>query len=462
MRILLTVHQFLPDHHGGTEVLTHQIARFLLDRGHEVRVLTGWPEARPPLPERYVFDGIDVDRMPSMSTTGIAPATVVRDEFDSPRVEDRFADLVATWHPDVVHCVHLQRLSASIVRRCRNLRIPIVYTPTDFWWECPLNQLRLPDGSACDGPRADAANCVLHLAVQGTKASRAPLFRWIPEAPVGALLDSTLLSAPRHRRMAAARALQERRSAMRDMLVSFHRILAPTRWMADRIRAFADVGDRIVLQRFGIDQGAFAAVEPNCRSEVLRFGFIGSLEEHKGAHVLVDAVRMLPPDAACKVLIYGAPITTNRYHADLLEAAGSDPRIEFRGVFPPAELGRVIEQIDVLIAPSTWAENTPLVVLAAQAGRRMILGSRVPGISEVVEDGVDGLLVQAGHAAEFAHAMQRLIDHPSDVVRMSRSAIPPKTIDAYGVELIEIYTQVIGECDGDNHERAGSGRAVGR
>src|SRR5206468_2602655 len=66
LKILLTVHQFVPDFAAGTEILTFHVARELQKRGHEVRVVTGFQATRPLRDEerfdRYVHEGITVER----------------------------------------------------------------------------------------------------------------------------------------------------------------------------------------------------------------------------------------------------------------------------------------------------------------------------------------------------------------------------------------------------------------
>lgn len=66
MKVVLTVHQFLPDFYAGTEIITLGIARELMRRGHEVTVVTGFP-SRTPLTENqrfdsYVYESIRVER----------------------------------------------------------------------------------------------------------------------------------------------------------------------------------------------------------------------------------------------------------------------------------------------------------------------------------------------------------------------------------------------------------------
>ncbi len=450
MKILLTTHQFLPEYTSGTEVLSFEVARELIRFGHQVRILTGWPPSEfvdpPTTYDEYAYEGIHVYRIypPPFGKTTMAERT--RAEFDNPATAAAFTALTATWRPDVVHFFHLQRLSASIPMRCAQQGIACVFTATDFWSICPLNQLRLPSGETCPGPEADSANCVLHLAVQGRRAHLAPLYRWVPKGLVGAMLKI----APQDEQSAssnlsAARALQHRPAVTRRMLDVIDRIIAPTTFMAQRLKDFGAAEESIVELGYGIDTKVYANHRPLLTSDHLRIGFIGTLHEHKGAHVLIDAIKLLDASAACSVSIYGDEKFYPEYVAQLKASAEGESRIMFQGTFKRAELPRVIDTFDILVVPSTWTENTPLVILAAQAAGRPVIGSDVAGIAEAVSDGVNGRLFKGGSSPALAAVLAELIGHPAQLLEMAQQAKPTKDISRYVADLLDIYEEVLAE-----------------
>ncbi|MBK7766259.1 MAG: glycosyltransferase [Sulfuritalea sp.] len=65
-------------------------------------------------------------------------------------------------------------------------------------------------------------------------------------------------------------------------------------------------------------------------------------------------------------------------------------------------------ELDVLVVPSLWHENSPLVIYSAQAARCPVIGSDVEGIAEVVRDDVDGLLFQRGNVAALMQTLLRV------------------------------------------------------
>jgi len=450
MKILLTTHQFLPEFTSGTEVLSFEVARELIRLGHQVRILTGWPPSEsvdpPGLHDEYTYEGIRVYRIypPAFSTTTVVERT--RQEFDNPAAAAAFTTLTASWKPDVVHFFHLQRLSASIPFRCAQQGIACLFTATDFWSICPLHQLHLPGGETCDGPERDSANCVLHLATQGRRGPLAPLYRWVPTGLVSAMLR--IAPHDEHRasqNVGAARVLQQRPETMRRMLNVIDRIIAPTSFMAQRLKEFGAAEKSIVELGYGIDTKSYSNPRPLMTSEKVRIGFIGTLHEHKGAHVLIDAIKLLDASVQCSVCIYGDETFYPDYVAQIRASAQGDARITFRGTFRRTELPRVVNELDILVVPSTWTENTPLVILAAQAAGRPVIGSDVAGIAEVITDGVNGRLFEAGSAKALAALLEDVLTHPELVSTMGQHAIPAKDVSRYVADLLDIYEEVLVE-----------------
>ena len=76
---------------------------------------------------------------------------------------------------------------------------------------------------------------------------------------------------------------------------------------------------------------------------------------------------------------------------------------------------------DVLALPSRW-DGRPLVALEALASGIPLLASRVGGLPELIDDGVEGFLLAPGDLGAFAHAIARLRDDRELLARMRRQA----------------------------------------
>jgi hypothetical protein len=130
------------------------------------------------------------------------------------------------------------------------------------------------------------------------------------------------------------------------------------------------------------------------------------------------------------------------YAPSLKTLADGDPRIRFAGPYARHEIRRVHSEIDVLVAPSVWYENTPFVMLEAQAAKIPIVASRLGGLAEIVEDGRSGLLFEAGNPGELAEVLARFRADPSLWSRL-RAGIPPvKRMPEHIRELLALYEEV--------------------
>jgi glycosyltransferase involved in cell wall biosynthesis len=452
MKVLLAAHQFLPEYSAGTEVLTAETARELQARGHEVSVFAGHPyrgscEDHERF-ESYSFEGIEVTRFRHSHSPMGGVSNVMALEYDNPLLAEFFRKHLERTRPDVVHFFHLQRLSASALATCQSLRIPTVLTVTDFWPLCPTNQLMLPDNSHCPGPSADGANCLRHIAWLRLPA---PL-RWLvtlAPRPLWSLVVRLARSgmAPDLLAVAQVRSLADRPGFIRNTIAGADRIFVATRFMARAVESLGVDARKVSVQPFGIRYTARTAARAPDEGP-LRIGFVGTLYEHKGAHVLVEALRSIPHTLSVTAGFYGDTAQFPAYFTVLQRLANGDPRIEFRGTFPQRDIAEVMEGLDVLVAPSLWHENSPLVLLHAQAAGCPVVGSNVAGISELVHDGENGLLFAPGDAPALARALVRLAEDRSLLRQLGSRAMRVKQMTEYADELIRTYRELANLSEG--------------
>lgn len=452
MKILLTVHQFLPDYASGTENLALHTALEFKSRGHEVQVMTALPATSGIVDDErfdhYEFEGIAVTRFKHAHCAMGNQDNLAELEYNNLLVAERFARLVEDFRPDVVHFFHLMRLSASIVDVCLTKGIPTVLTPTDFWLVCPMCQLRLPDGAMCPGPDAWAANCVKHLAALKMPGLAASILNRLPDAAVSGVVRVASHAVFKNSESARlVSALTRRRDFLGERMRHIGRVLAPTRLMQQTLQEHGLDPARIGHCPYGIRLPRWMP-DASPRPGPLRLGLIG-LGEHKGAHILIRAVRKLG-DGNLRIRIYGRASDFPAYAEHIKALAAGDPRIEFCGTFPNDQIGAILADMDVLAVPSVWFENAPLVVYSAQAAGRPVLASDVAGISAVISHGDNGWLFPAGDSDRLADILAELLEDREQIARISGNARMPKSISTYADELLAVYHEL----------GAGEGRAA--
>ncbi len=448
MKILLTTHVFLPDYSSGTEILTLDTARELLRLGHEVEICTGFP-ARPGLTDAqrfdsYEYDGIRVHRFMHDAAPMGEQSNAVEAEYNNLFFARWFRSYLKQFRPNIAHFFHLGLLSASAIDVCHELGIPMVMTPTDFWLICPNNQLRLPDNSLCTGPDRDSVNCMKHAVSNNQPPYVARTFNLLPKKVVAAMIGGINRGAFSGSWFSPfVRALSQRAGFLKERMNKLDRVIVPTRLMEKMLVRNGLNPDKVSFSRFGIRPATPEAHEPPAGK--IRIGFIGGLTEHKGAHLLISAVRRLPQDLSIELKIYGRNDLSPAYREKLRQLAGGDQRIHFCGTFPNEQIGKIFAGLDMLVVPSIWYENTPLVIYSAQAAGCPVIATNLGGMAEVVEHERNGLLFEVGDIAGLASAIARLARDRELLQQLAANVQRPRSISDYVADLRNIYDEVLME-----------------
>ena len=444
MKILLTVHQYFPQFAAGTEVLCHSVARELTRRGHVVHVLAGYPdsESREDADRlsEYDFEGIHVYRFHHAYVPMGGQVSKVEIGYDNRLAADYFDQILDSFKPALVHFFHLNRLGTGLIDRAARAGVPRFMTPTDFWFICPRSQLLLDDGSLCNGPTAHSGNCVKHF-VQSTRGRLiGKISESLPDHSADVLVRLTssgsLPAYPMHEEVLA---IAKRLPINICRLNRLNAIIVPNDFMKMFLVRYGVSSDLIVESSFGVE--ATSTKGGNRLSKhigPLRIGFIGSLAFHKGCHVLIDAFKELPVLGAT-LQIYGSFAEHHEYANSLQVQAVAIKGIEFCETFPNSEIGAVFETIDVLVVPSLWYENTPLVIYSAQAAGCPVVASDLPGLSAVIKNDEDGLLFKSGCAVDLEAQLMRLVSEDGLLRRLSANSPTPKSTEHYVDDLLAVW-----------------------
>jgi len=450
MRILLTVHQFLPEYSAGTEIVAYSVARELIARGDQVEIVTGFPgpvtlgleQARF---DRYEYQGIPVHRFIHTYEPMGGESNIAVLEHNNPLVGGFFQQILREFKPDLVHAYHLARLSVSPLEECARAGVPVVCTATDFWFICPLSQLLLPGNKLCRGPSWNAANCIRHLAVVQKDNLLRRIFYRMPDWLVGSVVAYIRRGwFPPTQFNPLVKAMSARPELLRRRLKDVKKILVPSKTVRDLLVGAGLDAANVILFPYGIDVEHIPRVGGKGEAPRLRVGFIGTLASHKGPTVLVDAIRRLSPDVPIDLSLYGSGNPANPYVNKLRSDAGAEARIRFLGAFDNRKVGEILAELDVLVVPSLWYENTPMVIYEAQAAGCVVVASDLGGMSEMIRAGEDGLLFPPGDSAALAQVLKNLCEDRPMVARLATNAPRPLSVKDQVTRLQGIYRQILG------------------
>jgi len=259
-----------------------------------------------------------------------------------------------------------------------------------------------------------------------------------------------------HRRV---RAIEDRRVAIRQVLAIVDGLTASSRFLQDRVHVLCGVPkERIELITYGLDLSAWQPLPKTPRDDVLRIGYIGQLAPQKGVHVLIEAFKQLSPSARKPLLsIHGSLTAELGYVRTLQKLAGDHPSITFAGEFDNARIAEELQQVDVLVVPSQWYATGPLVTWEAFASRTPVLASGLPNMRHQIRHGVDGLLFAPDGSEDLVRQLQRLLDEPELVERLTSHIGPVKSHSEEMQEVRRVYQRALG--DGTMSERMGKRNA---
>ena len=166
-----------------------------------------------------------------------------------------------------------------------------------------------------------------------------------------------------------------------------------------------------------------AAARPN-RTGVLCVGIVGRLDPWKGQHVFLEAFAKAFPTGPEKAVVVGAALFGGEDYQMRLERLagelGIGGRVEFRGF--REDVNAELQQLDVLVHASVIPEPFGQVVLEGMASGLPVVASDGGGPSEVVTNGVDGLLYPPGDAGALSGLLQQLAADPDLRARLGDAA----------------------------------------
>jgi glycosyltransferase involved in cell wall biosynthesis len=455
MRALHAIHNFLPRHRAGSEIYCLQLCQALQEGGVGTHVLCA--EYDPALPHGhlrwYAVDGVGVT-----AVVNNWAFSSFAESYAPPALEERFAQVLDMLQPDVLHVHNLLNLSFGLPALARRRGIPVVATLHDYTLVCAAGGQRVHVAEEHVCTTIDPERCA-RCFPQHPLASQLGLGR-IALRRVGGRRLGALAAALRRRLPRAAAtlaraaagptagtlapaAIEDRLAAARAVFADVDLFVAPSRALADEYRRLGLPDGRLRVSDYGFPPLPGLPGPPRRRgaAEPLRIGFAGTLVWHKGAHVLLAAAKLLPP-GGWELVLFGDTTTFPDYSARLRRDAEGLP-VRFAGPFDHSLAGGAFAEVDVLVVPSLWPENSPLVIHEAFQAGVPVVGSRLGGTAELVEDGRSGLLYEATSPAALAAALGRLLAEPELQTRLAAGVPQVKPISQDAAEWSAVYASLV-------------------
>jgi glycosyltransferase involved in cell wall biosynthesis len=307
----------------------------------------------------------------------ISPVKVAGQTFWSRHTNKDIASLVSNFKPDVIH-VHntFPLISPSIYWAAAKANVPVVQTLHNFRLLCP-QAMFLRDGKVCEDCLGNIPwRGIMHGCYRGSKSQTAVL---------AGMTTAHSIIGTWHNKITRYIALNE---------------FCRQKFIAGGLPAHS-----IAVKPNFLDAPAIAETARN------GFLFVGRLSPEKGICTLAAAAKLLNK-ASIRVAGIG------EQSALLENIAGLD----MLGKLPSEVIFNKMAQSSALIMPSIWYENFPRTLVESFAYGLPVIASRIGALSELIEDGVTGLLFEPGNAADLAKKMQWAQQNPEKMRQMGQKA----------------------------------------
>jgi len=368
---------------GGSERVLFEEMRMLQEAGHEVAIFTrAYPHNLSVPYERFFPAAIQRDSY-RVSLEGVR---TVREMIYSRSARQGLRRLLEEYKPDLVHAHNIYGgLSTSVLDALKEKNVPAVMTLHDLKLLCP-SYLMLNHGRVCE-------QC------KGNKFYHAVLTRCHK--------DNTIASA--------IYAAESYFSHFLRKYASVKLFIAPSMFLLNKHR------------EFGFDAGRFVHIpNPVNLNGVVASGqaggyllYFGRLSREKGIRTLIAALGRMRSDLSLHIVGDGP----DRLALEDMVTQGQKEHIKFTGYLTADPLGKVIDSARVVIVPSEGYENAPMAILESLSRGKPVIGARIGGIPEMIDDGINGYLFEPGNAADLQKKLELFLALPTDhIIEMGRAA----------------------------------------
>lgn len=365
---------------GGTERYMLELSSWLESQGHQVIPFSMQhsDNRETPYADRFVSF---VQTESVRSSPWQAVRTVGR-MFYSLEARRKLATFIVQEKPDLAHIHNIYtQISPSILDTLKDQRVPVVMTVHDHHLISPQYNIW------AEGCGEDYRDVGL---VKG-------------------------MLARYHKGSAVASFIQTAVYKFHKWLKIYEKnvdlFICPSQYMKRQLVAGGFPQEKIRVNHYGIDP---QSIESRYDHDGY-FLFVGRLSEEKGIETIVRVAKLIP-DVSFKIVGRGPEM--NRLHR-LSEGLSN---IEFLGFRMGEELANLYRGAMAVLLPSRVHENFPLAILESMAAGKPVIASHVGGVSEIVDDRVNGLLVNPVDLPGWVEAIMRLAYDEEIRLSMARAA----------------------------------------
>ncbi len=396
-RVLIVNKFYYP--RGGDCVCTLNLERLLADKGHEVAVYAmEYPDNIPSRWSGYFAPAVDFGAPLKGKLRAAARAMGWGD------IRRSFAAILADFKPDVVHLQNIHSyLSPVLAEMACEAGAKVVWTLHDYKPICP-SYTCLRDGKPCEECFTSPSAVLRHRCMKGSLAASA---------------------------VAWAEARKWNRRRLERAVDTF---ICPSSFLKSKMEQAGYSSDklRVNCNFIGFDKIARLGASGDAESPLRRdfYCYVGRMSPEKGLESLLEAASRLP---------YRLVLAGDGPSLEELRVKYAAPNIEFVGRKNADQVVDLLREARFSIIPSVWYENNPLGVIESLCAGTPVLGARIGGIPELIDEGHSGLVFESGDADDMARAIRVAFDTPWDNAAIRRSSLARFSPERHYRDLLDAY-----------------------
>ncbi|NTW89319.1 MAG: glycosyltransferase family 4 protein [Candidatus Moranbacteria bacterium] len=404
MRILLiNKYHFLK---GGAERAYFDAAKVLTDAGHEVAFFSTRDTKNFPTEwDAYFIRGAEYGESGQSIVEKLRLVGNILWNREAARNLDRLID---DFRPDVAHLHNIyHQLSPSVIRTLHRRHVPMVMTLHDY-------KLVSPNYS---------------LFVRGKIWNHASGFRCIVDRCVKDSFAKSLVCVAERWLHALMRCY--------SLVDAF---IAPSRFLAEK---FSEFGFRHPISLISQPLVPFPERMDDSGIRKDRILCYGRISPEKGIEVLIEAIGLLWNKHDVRIVGSGEETYVESLRRKVLDL-GLSASIAFTGPKYGHDLDAEIREANAVVIPSVWYENMPYVLLESLARGRVVIASDIGGMTERIENGVNGFLFRLGDSADLAQAIRTLdVADLRETRERARESVSDLVAERHGAELTALYSKLV-------------------
>jgi len=239
-----------------------------------------------------------------------------------------------------------------------------------------------------------------------------------------------------------------RESFIKAHLEHVDHFISPSHFLADRFIAWGLPKEKISVLENGrhvAPPAPFRKITKGGRRNVV--GYFGQINPFKGATLALGAVEHLVQQGFTdfRLEIFGnVEHQSDAFKEDFFAfLQRHNAHVGFHGKYTNDAIPALMAQVDWVIVPSTWWENSPLVIQEAFMHKRPIITANIGGMAEKVENGVTGLHFTARNEIDLARTIRQACEQEGLWETLMNNISPRLSLEACAQKHYEIYDSLL-------------------